>query len=555
VKSLVLGFSVILLLITHTTQAPPQEQASTPSIQGKVLQEPDGQPIRKANVQLNGQKGPASSQYSATTDAEGKFEIDDVQPGHYVVVVERPGFVQSSTGSRQTSISVQPRSGKNELNLHMQPAAVISGKIVDLDGDPMRDVSVTATRVGFRPRWNSHDFGNGATNDLGEFRISGLRAGRYKIAASPPEGTRLPIQSDTNNKKDQSIYLTTHYPGVLDEDQSAVVEIHAGAETRVNFGLLTGRAYHVSGSVTGIPSKGSMGMTQIILQAKGSNGSQMIQEVVGEDGRFEFTGVLPGSYVARLIVVTIEGGRPAMQMPRLGQTIEVSNANVEGLRLQPEPVGLVRGKFRLDTDQKFDWTQLTVRLVPLEERGTEIELVGTMGLPAISTVNSDGTFELKNVPGSTCQLVVGAKSDSLRDYITDSVNLDGRDVTDSGIPVHPDTYLDVVISAKGASISGTVVDANGQPVANATVVDVPATEHRTRLDLFQQDTTDENGHFSLRGLNPGKYTVLAFEELQEDFRQPEFLKAYETRGETVQLDKGARKSVVLKLIPGDAQAP
>jgi hypothetical protein len=170
-------------------------------------------------------------------------------------------------------------------------------------------------------------------------------------------------------------------------------------------------------------------------------------------------------------------------------------------------------------------------------------------------VNSDGTFELKNVPGSTCQLVVGAKSDSLRDYITDSVNLDGRDVADSGIPVHPDTYLDVVISAKGASISGTVVDGNGQPIANATVVDVPATEHRTRLDLFQQDTTDENGHFSLRGLNPGKYTVLAFEELQEDFRQPEFLKAYETRGETVQLDKGARKSVVLKLIPGDAQAP
>lgn len=553
-KSPVLGFSVILLLITHTTQAIPQEQASTPSIQGKVLQEPDGQPIRKANVQLNGQKGPASSEYSASTDAEGKFEIDDVQPGHYVVVVERPGFVQSGTGSRQTSIAVLPGSGKNELSLHMQPAAVLSGKIVDLDGDPMRDVSVTATRAGSkRARWNSHDFGNGATNDLGEFRISGLRAGRYKIAASPPEGTRLPIQSDTNNKKDQSIYLTTHYPGVLDEDQAAVVEIHPGAETRVNFGLLTGRAYHVSGSITGITSKGNM--AQIILQAKGRGGSQMIPAELGEDGKFEFTGVLPGSYVARLIVITLESGRPAMQMSPLGQPIEVSNANVEGLRLQPEPVGLVRGKFRLDTDQKFDWTQLTVRLVPLEERGTEIEWEGAMGLPTISSVNSDGTFELKNVPGSTYQLVVGAKSDTLRDYITESINLEGRDVADSGIPVHPDTYLDVVISAKGASISGTVVDGNGQPVANATVVDVPATEHRMRLDLFQQDTTDENGHFSLRGLNHGKYTVLALEELQDDFRQPEFLKSYETRGQVVELDKGTRKNVVLKLISNDAQAP
>ena len=553
-KLLVLGFSLILLLITHASQAIPQEQASTPSIQGKVLQEPDGQPIRKATVQLKGQKGPGDSQYSAISDTEGQFKIDEVQPGRYVVFVERPGFVQSGTGGRQTSISVQPGSGKNGLLLHMQPAAVISGKIVDLDGDPMRDVSVNAIRLGSTAaRWNPHDFGNEATNDLGEFRISGLRAGRYKITASPLQGTRPPNQKEGKSEKEQSIYLTTHYPGVLDEDQAVAVEIHAGAEIRVNFGLVTGRAYRVSGSVTGIPGNGAM--TQIILRAKGSGGSQMIPAELGEGGKFEFTGVLPGSYVARLIVVTVESGRPALQMLRLGQPIEVSNAHVEGLQLRPEPVGLVRGKFRLDTGQKLDWTQLTVTLAPVEEHGAEIAREDSMGLPTISSVNSDGTFELKNVPGSTYQLVVGAKSDTLRDYITESVTLDGRDVVDSGFPVHPETYLDVIISAKGSGIAGKVVDGSGQPIANATVVDVPAAEHRTRLDLYQQDTTDESGHFSLRGLNSGKYTVFAFEELQEDFRQPEFLKSYETRGQVVELDKGTRKSVVLKLISSDAQAP
>jgi len=59
----------------------------------------------------------------------------------------------------------------------------------------------------------------------------------------------------------------------------------------------------------------------------------------------------------------------------------------------------------------------------------------------------------------------------------------------------------------------------------------------------------------LRGLNPGKYTVFAFEELQEDVRQPEFLKSYETRGEIVQVEEGTRKKVVLKLIPLDGDAP
>jgi len=96
---------------------------------------------------------------------------------------------------------------------------------------------------------------------------------------------------------------------------------------------------------------------------------------------------------------------------------------------------------------------------------------------------------------------------------------------------------------------------SAQPIANAIVVDVPMAEHRTRPDLYQRDITDESGHFNLRGLNPGKYTVLAFEDLQEDVRQPEFLKSYRTRGETIQLDEGNRKNVVLKLIPYDAEVP
>lgn len=553
-KLLVIVFSCFLVPTDCAIQKNAPAETSTLSIRGKVLQEPDGQPIRKANVQLNGQKGPAVAQYSAVTDADGQFTIDDVQPGQYVVVVERPGFVQSGTGNRRLSVSVGPRSAKNDLLLHMQPAAVITGKIVDLDGDAMRDVGVSAIRAGsVGAGRKSHDFGSGATNDLGEFRISDLRAGRYKITASPPQGSRPPNLKESNSGKDRSIYLTTYYPGVLDEDQAVAVEIHPGSETRINFGLLTGRAYRVSGSVTGVLSKGVM--AQIMLQAKGSRGSQIAPQELGEGGRFEFTNVLPGSYVARLIIVTFEGGQPAMQMLRLGNPIEVSNAPVEGLRLQPEAGGQVRGKFRMDTGQKFDWTQLTVTLIPAEENGAELAWEGGMDIPTFSSVNTDGTFELKNVAGGNYQLVVGAKSDDLRDYFTKSIDLQGRDVADSGFPVRPEPYLDVVISGNGASIAGTVVDGNGQPIANATVVDVPSAEHRMRSDLYQRDTTDDSGHFSLRGLNPGKYTVLAFEALQEDVRQPDFMKSYGARGEVVQLDEGTRKSVVLTLIPADGELP
>jgi protocatechuate 3,4-dioxygenase beta subunit len=549
VKLLIIVFSVFCVVLiprAHAIQANSSQQNAKPSIRGKVLQEPDGQPIRKATVQLIGQKGPTGAQHTAVSDAEGQFVIEDVQPGQYHVVVEHPGFVQAGAGQLKT-IWVQPSSGRNDLILHMQAAAVITGKIVDVDGDPMRYVRVSATRAGtLGAGWYPNNFSGGTTNDLGEFRISGLRAGRYKVTASPLQGPRASNPKGGSDGSEQSIYITTYYPSVSEESQALAVEVHSGSETRINFGLLTGRAYRVSGSVTGIPNKGAM--VQVLLQGRGSASSHVVQEGFDEGGRFEFMHVLPGSYVPMLIVYTIDDGQQAMQMLRLGQPIEVSNAPVDGLRLQPEVGGQVRGKFRADAGQKLDWTQLTVRLAAVEEPGAAEAWRG-MGIPGNSRVNSDGTFELKNVPGGDYQLIVGSQSKDFRGYFTKSINLGGRDVADSGFPVSPEPYLDVLISAKGASIAGTVLDGNGQPMANATVVGVPSGEHRTRPDLYQQETSDESGHFSLRGLNPGTYTVLAFEELQEDFRQSEFLKTYETRGEIVQLDEGARKSVVLKLIP------
>ena len=49
--------------------------------------------------------------------------------------------------------------------------------------------------------------------------------------------------------------------------------------------------------------------------------------------------------------------------------------------------------------------------------------------------------------------------------------------------------------------------------------------------------------------------VLAFEELQEDIRQPEFVKTYGTKGEKVELKEGTRKSVTAKIIPVETDGP
>jgi hypothetical protein len=93
-----------------------------------------------------------------------------------------------------------------------------------------------------------------------------------------------------------------------------------------------------------------------------------------------------------------------------------------------------------------------------------------------------------------------------------------------------------------------VLDAKEKPVSDAVVVAIPDARRRKRYDVYQQAITDQRGHFQLRGLNPGDYTLLAFESLEDDYRDPEFIEAYEGRGETVRLEEGSHKSVLLKAI-------
>jgi len=93
-----------------------------------------------------------------------------------------------------------------------------------------------------------------------------------------------------------------------------------------------------------------------------------------------------------------------------------------------------------------------------------------------------------------------------------------------------------------------VVDREGKTFAGASVVSVPSSGKNGRPDAYQFDRTDEKGHFALRGMNPGEFLVMAFEEMPGDYRAAEFLKKYERKGQKVELEEGGKKSVVLKVI-------
>lgn len=521
----------------------PQRGAAEITIQGRVLQDPQALPVRKARVGLKtstGQEG-----YSTVTDAEGRFVIDGVKPGSYVVTVEHPGLIETGKQRVLNTFSL----ADSELVMHLQPAAVITGKITDADGDPMRDVRVMATRAGSGRGWDLHDMGSDRTNDLGEFRLFDLRPGKYSILATPPQN--LPALDPAKGGKGEGrlAYVPTYYPGTLDHDQSVPVDAQGGTETPANFSVLASRGYSVSGDLAGLPSHDQV---RIILSSdRGFNEAQL------EAGdKFELHDVLPGTYYVQILVESWNnnGFEPGSRhFFGVNSPVEVTNEDIHDLHLQVDQGASVRGQFRMDTGGNFDWTQFTVQLRNLDHHSLTGWGYG-MGSPTFSAVTKDGTFEMKNVPNGKYYLIVGARGSSgnVRDCFTRSVTLDGQEVADSGFETNRETNLQIVMGAKGATIEGTVVDEKGNPAPSVTVVDVPDAVRKLREDLYHFETTDERGHFRLRGLNPGSYTVLAFEDLEESVQGSDFLTRYGSKGEKVEVDEGADKNIALKLIPADS---
>src|SRR5437868_15547714 len=104
----------------------------------------------------------------------------------------------------------------------MLPAAVVTGRVLDEDGDPVPDAEVTVWRRKFvfaGPKFEAA--GSAQSNDLGEYRIGGLLAGNYYVSASAPVNFQslVPAQRNLDEagaKVPETAYVTTYYPNTID---------------------------------------------------------------------------------------------------------------------------------------------------------------------------------------------------------------------------------------------------------------------------------------------------------------------------------------------------
>ena len=535
--------------------------AGRATIDGVVTKEPGSEPVKKVLVELIAENQAEGGDYTAVSGVDGTFHIEGIVPGRYHMFAERTGLLEVDKHRARSDGRVLTLTAGQEVKdvlIRVQAAAVVRGRVTDEDGDPLPNAQVAVLRQTFvsgRSRWEQS--GAERTNDLGEYRVAGLPAGSYYVSVSPPPDFKVLIESagaaaqlqlhdkGGPDKPAPTSYQTTYYPGTGDRSQAAAVPLRAGDDFVADFSLTPSPSLSIRGSVVNLPPRSS---AVIMLQSRDFNlvlnGAEM-----HPDGSFVIRDVAPGTYT---ILATIENS-PVPMMAR--QALQLVSNSVEDLRLQPQPGGWIHGRLRLETKggaSKVDASQIFLKLRSADGDDEALgEFTMGDGFSSLAHVGADGSFEWKNVPPGNYYVELVGEGGTNFDLFLKSATAGNRDVDEAGISVNgASVVLDVVASANGASAEGMVTDQKGEPVANAVIVAVPEPRLRARVERYRTTESDQSGRFALHGIQPGDYTLFAWENVDgEAYYNPEFLKTYETQGSALRVSEGDRKTMQLVVIP------
>ncbi len=501
---------LLLLLLSAAAAA-----ADTYPLTGTVVNAVTGEPLRRAIVGiqfLSGSQTGALNQ-TVTADAGGRFEFAAASSGKYLIWAEHRGFARKNA-------TQEIAAGPSDVTLRLIPNSAVTGKVVDENGDPIMRANIQVLRSQVVAGQRSlQPAGSASTNDLGEYRVSQLPPGRYYVGTSVHSGA-APGMS----------YGVVYYAATPDFTSATPLELMAGAEARADFRLEPSPAYTVRGRVQGAPPEASIILT---LNAKGAadmfstaDHPVRLQQATGE---FEITGVRAGSY--ELNAIAFRGGDRAVGSLELA----VGKADLEGLSLVFRKPSQITGTVRVEDQERgsaLDANRIGVILRPRAAAGLRAQPSARL-LP-------DKTFLVPDVASGDYILQVTVPEP----YYLKSALFGGVDASVAGISIGAGAApppLDIVIGAKGAEVSGTVVK-DDKPAPNCAVLLIRSRGWTTTEKIVRADAA---GRFEFSAVAPGDYTVYAWDDVNEiEYRNPDVLQRY--WGENVLVSEGGKSSVKLK---------
>lgn len=519
------------------------------TIEGQVLSLPTGEPIRKAQITLQSMSAENRSGYSAVADASGHYILPDIDPGQYRLSAARNGFVSAQYGAGSASqagtpLTLNPGQHIGDISFRLLPHGVITGRVLDEDGEPVQYAQVSTMRYRFvngKRQLAPAGAGTG-TNDLGEYRIFGLAPGKYYLTATYRRQNMIAPERRSADTPDEG-YVPTYYPGTNDPTGAVAIELGPGAVLNVaDLTLRKARTVRIRGHVVNTMGEGLPQRIMLRLMPRNTAfigfSSMLTSQVTrNQGGTFELRGVTPGAYT---LMAQWSDNEKSYSVR---QSVDVGSSNLDDVNVVLTPGLELKGQVRVEGNGEMNLGAMWVML--------DAQSPFSMGRPN-ARLEDDRSFTLEGV--SADKYTVNLRG-LLENLYVKSIRMGDMDVLDAGLDLTRGISgaLEILISPNGGQVDGAVSGPKQQAATGARVVLVPDERHREQSPLFKMVTTDQYGHFTIKGITPGDYKLFAWEQIEPGaYQDPEFLKLYENDGEAITIREGSHENRQLKLIPADA---
>ena len=502
-------------------------------ITGAVIDARSQKPLSGATVSLTlvGQRVPGTGNttnddvpaafrhLNSYTAADGTFRFRPVAVGRYILAVRKPGSPTSYFGQQDSTQDLQFFDIRQDevvagVVLRVWPGAAISGTVRTRAGVPVSSRWLRLLEV-------RNDHGTRrlmpalqdavVTNDRGEYRFTGLAAGRYLVEA-PPNKPRAAIvdrmRMDSSPSSVAPAEFGVAYPTAPWPTDADVIAIGGGEErTRVDMAVPDGPppAHRVSGRIQGLEFSPLGQKISLVLAAVSNHlpsHLEIASTTIEANGVFVFDRVPPGHYLIRSLLWPGADperhnppgiGPPTQQVPIeapnqapnawLSEELVVSNADVAGLEVRARPGARVRGLITLTPELlPYIFSQAWIT-------ATSLDGWNLASLP-LGRVERDGTFSSPALPPGKYSIVPSGVGNL---WFPESATLQDRDVVGSGVEIgERDVHeLTVTLSSLKARVLGPVTDNAGRPRPDAHIL------------FFRQNGSWQSGRNGLYGIDVG----------------------------------------------------
>lgn len=517
-----------VLSCSAQAQIEPAGRTQIPSgpyhIAGTVVSAKGGNPLGRARVTIGDAKHRESVQSIITGD-DGRFEFH-VPAGKYSLDGAKRGYIEASYNQHDqysTAIVTGADLDTGHFALRLAPNAVLTGKVLDEFGEPVRNAQVTVFRENhFQGVSRIFRYRGASTDDQGRYEATPLEEGTYFVcakaspwyaihpSANTESATNAPAQVDAAL---DVVYPITYYGDATEAEDAAPIPVRGGDRLEADIHLNPVPSLHL---IVHTPEDGSHGINLPVLQKPAFDGFEQVESgniQMISPGIFEVTGVAAGRYSVRMPDAN-------------GQMKEPTEINLSG-----------GGELDVSAGSSTSSIKAKVQIegatsIPAQ---FQIALRNGKGRVNVAGVDTKGEANLTDVIPGKYDVVVFSSTQT-QAYSAVRIASEAGTISGHSLNVPPGAQLSISLTLVGSSVTieGFAKRA-GKATSGAMIVLVPK-DPEANHDRFRRDQSDQDGSFSLPGVIPGSYTIIAIEDGWDlDWSQPAVLAQYLKQGQPLEI--------------------